>query len=328
MEATLIYNASAGGVNQVPVEALQDALSEAGYYPVYRATSSEADLDLALEDVNGLVVAAGGDGTIRAVATRLLGRNIPLAFLPLGTANNIGKTLGVTAAPLEIIAGLKDPQKRRFDVGRVRGPWGEDYFLEGAGYGFYADTLALYDPDKGKSVLRGLDAVRQALADYKIYRTDMKLDGQDISGDYLLVEVLNMAAIGPRLKLAPNADPGDGLFDVVCVHQDAGDQFARFAVSFFSESLEELPTVEIVRGQKLEITWVGFPIHIDGEVRPKLDELPAGRLEARDARLALLGSLGVVITVEILPQAIEFWLPPMDQSPAEQSWTPVGETSE
>ena len=318
MEATLIYNPSAGSVNQITVETLQEALSEAGYHPVYRATSCEADLDPALEDVGGLVVAAGGDGTIRAVATRLIGRNVPLAFLPLGTANNIGNTLGVTAAPLEIIAGLKNPRKCHFDVGLVRSPWGEDYFLEGAGYGLYADTLALYDPEKGKSILRGLDAVRQTLADYKVYPTEMNLDGRDISGDHLLVEVLNTTAIGPRLKLAPEADPEDGLFDVVCIREDTRDQFMSFVVSFFSENLEELAGVEVERGQKLEIAWAGFPIHVDGEVRPKLEELPGERLAARDARLRLLDALGAPITVEVLPQAVEFWLPQEEQPEVEQ----------
>lgn len=331
MEAILIYNPSAGNVDRITAEVLEDGLRKAGYYPVYEATDSEADLDPILENVGGLVVAAGGDGTIRAVATRLIGRGVPLAFIPLGTANNISKTLGVTATPLEIIAGLRNPVKCHFDVGYIRAPWGEDYFLEGAGYGLYADTLALYDPEKGKSVLRGIDAVRQALSDYKVYHTEMKLDGRDVSGDYLLVEVLNTTAIGPRLKLAPQASPRDGVFDAVRVHKDVREQFAAFVVNFLSEDLEELPTVKVDRGRRLEIAWTGFPIHVDGEVRPKLkEELPAGRLAARDARMSLLGSLGAVITLEILPGAIEFWLP-QPARPEEESERPkekVGEISE
>lgn len=309
MQATLIYNSNAGSVNQVTVDVLQEALQEAGYYPVYKATSSEADLDSALEDVKGLVVTAGGDGSIRAVATRLIGRAVPLAFVPLGTANNISRALGVTAEPMAIVAGLKNPTTCRFDIGRVQGPWGEDYFLEGAGYGLYADTLALYDPEQGKSVLRGIDAIRQTLAEYQVYRTEMKLDGRDISGDYLLAEMMNTQAIGPRLKLAPDADPTDGLLEVVCVDEVVREQFMRFAVSFVSENLAEIPAVALERGRKVEIVWAGFPIHVDGEVRPKLGELPGGRLADRDARLRILDALGAPITIEVLPQAVEFWLP-------------------
>ena len=312
MEATLIYNSNAGGVNQVTVDELRDALQEVGFYPIYKATSSEADLDVALEDVEGLVVVAGGDGTVRAVATRLIGRKVPLAVVPMGTANNISRSLGVTAAPLAILTGLKNPVKCLFDVGYVRAPWGEDYFLEGAGYGLYADTLALYDPEQGKSILRGMDAVRQTLANYQVYRTEMKLDGRDISGDYLLAEMLNTKAIGPRLKLAPDADPSDSLLDVVRVRDVVREQFLHFVVSFLSENLAEVPAVEMDRGRKLELVWAGFPIHVDGEVRPKLDELPADRLAARDARLRLLDALGAPISLEVLPQALEFWLPPAE----------------
>lgn len=112
-----------------------EALIKAGYQPVYRATSSEEDLDHALDGVHGLVVVGGGDGTVRAVASRLIGKNIPLAVIPSGTANNIARALGIEGNSLEIIAGLEQPMRRYYDVGKVQAPWGEDYFLEAAGYG-------------------------------------------------------------------------------------------------------------------------------------------------------------------------------------------------
>jgi len=311
MQATLIYNRNAGGIDQAAVEDLREAIQEAGYQPVYKATSSQEELDPILADIEGLVIAAGGDGTIRAIATRLVGKKAPLAILPMGTANNIATTLRLDGSPLEIIAGLKNPERTFFDVGRVTSPWGIDYFLEGFGFGFFADLLESYDPNKGKSILRSVKAILEILPGYQAYHSHLKVDEQVFAGNYVLVEVLNTTAIGPWLKFAPQADPGDGVFEVVCLHEDEQEGFLSYLTGLLSEGLPDLKSVEHRQGRKLEITWTGFAIHIDGEVRPERSERPADRDPAVGARPAYREvEDDQKIVAEVIPGALELWLPP------------------
>lgn len=299
MKATLIYNQNARQTDKITVDALKDALRAAGYHPVYTPTISEQDVDGALANASdGLVVAAGGDGTIRAVAIRLLGRNVGLSILPLGTANNIARTLGIEGDPLQLIAGLADPVKRDFDVGRAKTPWGVHHFLEALGFGFYADTLMAYEPDKEKSIFRAVNAFAQTLPDYKAQRFTMSLDGDDVSGEYLLVEVLNTTAFGPRLKVAPEADVGDGLFEVIRVRAEERDNFVSYILSLVAEELDELPSVEVKRGRRLEVVWTGFPFHVDGELHPDNGSIPDDG-SGEEAK----------VLIEVMPQALEFWLP-------------------
>lgn len=299
MKAILIYNQNARQTGKVTVDALKNALQTSGYYPVYTPTMSEEDVDAALADAaGGLVVTAGGDGTVRAVATRLLGRDAFLSILPLGTANNIARTLGIEGDPLELVARLAEPVKCDFDVGRVTAPWGVHYFLEALGFGFYADTLEAYEPEKEKSVLRAVRAFTQTLPDYQAQPFAMSLDGEEISGDYLLVEVLNTTAFGPRLKVAPEADVADGLFEVIRVQARERDNFVRYMLSLVAEELDKLPSVEVSRGSRLEVAWTGFPVHVDGELHP---DSAVGPETAVGGEASLL--------IEVLPQALEFWLP-------------------
>lgn len=298
MKATLIYNQNARQTEKVSADVLQQALKAAGYFPVYTPTMGEEDLDEALADADGgLVVTAGGDGTVRAVAMRLLNRDVPLSILPLGTANNIARTLGVEGDPLELIAGLAEPERCPFDLGRITAPWGVHYFLEALGFGFYADTLLAYEPEKEKSILRAVRAFTQTLPDYEARPFTMILDGEEISGDYLLVEVLNTTAFGPRLKVAPEADVADGLFEVIRVRARERDGFVQYMLGLVAEELDELPSVEVSRGSRLEVDWTGFPLHVDGELHP--DE--EGRPEPEGMNATLL--------VDVMPQALEFWLP-------------------
>ena len=301
-KATLIYNPNARSTGAISSNLLERALHDAGYDPVYTPTRREEDLDDALAHADGgLVVAAGGDGTVRATALRLLNRDVALSILPLGTANNIARTFGIDASPLDIIASLADPFVCDFDVGRVETPWGTHYFLEALGFGFYADALRAYRPTEQKSVLRAVGAFAKTLPDYQAKPFRMTLDGKDISGNYLLVEMLNTTAFGPRLRVAPRADTADGLFEVIRILEEERDPFGRYLVSLFAEELDELPSVEASQGQRLELQWRGFPLHIDGEVHPYLEARPSARNRPDPDE--------VTIVVDVIPQALEFWLP-------------------
>ena len=82
------------------------------------------------------VVVAGGDGTVGKVARRLIGTDVPIAILPLGTANNSSKTLGIADLPVtRLISSWNSARRVKFDAGVAVGPWGDRHFIEGIGAG-------------------------------------------------------------------------------------------------------------------------------------------------------------------------------------------------
>lgn len=320
MQATLIYNENAGSSGSSSLTEIQEALRQVGFDPIYRATSDEDDLDPILEEPKGIVVAAGGDGTARAVATRLLGKETPLVILPLGTANNIFATLGVPLNPLEIIAGLKNAQPYAFDVGRVRAPWGEDYFLEGAGFGFFADTLARYDPEKGKSMLRSVQALMDIMRKGFAYENCLHLRGEEDRDEFLLVEALNTTAVGPRLKFAPSASPGDGLLDVVCIRASDREGFLHYLAGLVREDLDSLETVTVRQVQEVTLTWKGFPFHVDAEIRPSYlrQQQQSAGAAAFEPQSGWPQAEAGQVTIDLLPGAITLWLPAVETGPIEE----------
>jgi len=271
MQATLIYNARAGHTSNLTPEALMDALSGIGYRPVYRATEHQDSLQDVLQDAEGTVFVAGGDGSVRAVTPHLIGRPLRLGILPMGTANNIGRTLGIEGDTLDLIERYREAVPAPFDVGRVTAPWGEDLFLEGFGCGLFADLLAEYDPEDGKSPWRAAQAVLNTVPGYAPAPTRVRLDGVDHSGMYALLEVLNTCAVGPRLTFAPTADPGDGRFDVVRVDGQDRDSAAQYLNSLVQGTFPELNSVRHTDAGVIEFDWEGQRFHVDGEVRPGPD---------------------------------------------------------
>jgi diacylglycerol kinase family enzyme len=190
------------------------------------------DVDEALKrprvlDAADFVIAAGGDGTIRKVALKLLGRGPALAPLPLGTANNIAHSLGLSDEPERIVEGWMKPRRRKFDVGVARGSWGVRRFVEGIGIGLISrtitvlrdiDEVSVHEWKKMKHKLHRDACVAAALAhEMPALRAKLTIDGHDRSDDFVLVEILNIRRAGPAVELARDADFSDGKFDVVTV---------------------------------------------------------------------------------------------------------------
>jgi diacylglycerol kinase (ATP) len=268
LQATLVYNPMAGSAAHVTAAELEDALVCAGYLPRTIQLNLDDELDEPLRSPGDVVVAAGGDGTVRTIASRLAGRHCPLAIVPLGTANNIATSLGIgDLTPIDAIAGLKRPHRTSLDVGVADGPWGSTQFLESAGAGLFADLLAAYDPPAGKSVVRAAESLMRVLIGYEGRRYRLCVDGEDLSNDYLLAEVMNTPRIAWRTLLAPLADPCDGRLDLVLVRVDERFGLASYLKSIAGGYLAGHPTVSARRCQRVDLMWDDdAPIHVDEEV--------------------------------------------------------------
>ena len=171
------------------------------------------------------VIVAGGDGAIRKASLALIGRERPLAPLPLGTANNIVRSFELPLRPEEIIDGLRNPRRRPFDVGVVEGPWGKRHFIEGVGIGLISRSIAVlneideeakYEFKKPKHKLHRDICVTEALArEMLALPAQLSYDRRVLADEFLLLEILNIRRAGPGVELAPHASPSDGRFDIV-----------------------------------------------------------------------------------------------------------------
>ena len=94
MKVTLIHNPDAGSDDLPCGEEPVDLIRRAGHQLVYQS-SKDSHWKTALNKPADLIAVAGGDGIVGAVAKLMIGKGTPIAVLPLGTANNIAKTLNL-----------------------------------------------------------------------------------------------------------------------------------------------------------------------------------------------------------------------------------------
>jgi diacylglycerol kinase family enzyme len=219
MRICLFWNATAGGGNSL--EDLTRQFSRAGH-SLDCVVDRNDDLRAHLRDGIDCVAAAGGDGTIARAARTLAGGTVPLGIIPSGTANNIATSLGFEGSPEELISRWRLDRVARIDVGIVQSPSGEQCFLESVGCGLVTDcidaarhTLSKEDPEAH------LDDARQLyvdmLRDFDARNYSIRIGDEDVSGQYLLIEVMNMPLLGPGVRLTSDASAADGLLSVVAV---------------------------------------------------------------------------------------------------------------
>jgi diacylglycerol kinase family enzyme len=246
-------------------------IRDAGHEVVYK--SSTESWDKVLDQSWDLAAVAGGDGTVGEVAASLMGRRVPLAVLPLGTANNISNTLGLTEMPLaKLIAAWSTGTRLKFDVGVATGPWGSTSFMESIGVGLFSRTMAKLDARNNIALAHVEDArgraacvvqmLHERLQDSSTVTLKAMLDGHDISGEYILLEAMNTRQVGPKLNLAPDANPSDGLFDVVRVLKGEQPKLEAYLSSYL-DGQSDAPPWRVERGQHLQIDSGGFDVHID-----------------------------------------------------------------
>jgi diacylglycerol kinase family enzyme len=227
----------------------------------------------ALQRPADLVLVSGGDGTVKNVAAAVAETDHRLAVLPLGTANNIAKSLHSIGHADELVAGWEHGTNARLDVGRVRSPSREARFVEGVGGGPLA-TLLSDGVDEvehaasalGHQVDRALSVLARRLREAEARHWDVILDGEDLSGRYLAVEALNIRMVGPNLPLAPKADFGDGLLDLVLVGEGDRSRLVRYVEGRISHQPGSLPTLDVRRGMNLMLRPEhGVAMHVDDD---------------------------------------------------------------
>ena len=214
MRIALFHNEAAGDGSSF--DEIRVLLERHGHRLV-QVVDTEWSVEQLVEKHPDLVVAAGGDGTVTTAARVLAGTTIPLAILPLGTANNIAKSLCCEGPTDALIDGWTHAEPQPLDLGTARGSWGEWTFFESVGAGLIpAGIAAAKARESGTSKPDDAAQIfRDALRELEARRWTITLDGISTSGEFLLMEVLNMPSIGPNLVLSEEANPCDGLFSVV-----------------------------------------------------------------------------------------------------------------
>jgi diacylglycerol kinase (ATP) len=308
MRISLVHNPDAGGRSYTSDDLVR-LLRNAGHEVASFAKDSEG-IARALDRTPQIMVAAGGDGTVAKAAIALCDHEVPtpLYVVPLGTANNIARALGVRDTAPVLAEELAHARLVSLDVAAAEAPWGSVRFVESAGLGFFGGTLRRYESLRarigrmvrslrrravaGEAEVRGAArGLARTIRRWPARRYQVVADGQDRSGEYLAVEAMNIRSVGPRLALAPDADHRDGLLDLVLIRESDRESLARQVESL---GVDFAPSWERHRVAEAQLFWHPKEGHTDDAPWPPHADREHPVDDAR-VRVAVAGAVQVLV---------------------------------
>ncbi|MFI6583378.1 diacylglycerol kinase family protein [Embleya sp. NPDC050493] len=215
----------------------------------------------ALAEGVDLVIAAGGDGTIRECAGALAGTDTPLAVIPAGTGNLLARNLGLPIDIADALHVAMHGRDRRIDLGTVDP---DDELAATAGAeprcftamaGIGLDAAMVADaPDALKKKVGWPAYVVSAARHLRDRRMQVTLtvdDGEPIRRRARMVLVGNVGALQAGMQLLPGAVPDDGLLDVVVFAPYGMTGWAHATVRVIGRRRDQEPAVVPVKQQRL-----------------------------------------------------------------------------
>jgi diacylglycerol kinase (ATP) len=244
-----------------------------------------------------LLVAAGGDGTVREVATALVDTDTPLGIVPLGTFNNFARSLNIPLDPAAACQVILKGQTRKVDVGLANDKY---HFFEAAGIGVDADLFPVGEEIKRGHITALIQGVRLALA-HKPSRLELQFDrslAHAYTASYLgqvelsrrrrrfrsrkrrtrlrcsFIAVANGPYYGGNFTICPSAELDDGLFSIAVFRDFSRTELLLHFWSISRGRRLYNPKLEVFVAAYLEVSAPKpLSVHVDG--------VPIGQTPAR-----------------------------------------------
>ena len=259
VHAALICNPRSGALSRMadPVESLRAAIAAAGFALVPQE-DAQAGLDVQWRQATAagatVVFAAGGDGTLRALAGMALRDDVALALLPGGTMNRVCARLGIVCDPVGSVALYRPGVETRLDVGIANG----EVFLFESLLGAPARLLRFREMQRGGGIMGWLPLVRMAwrtLRSINLGRVRLSLaDGARLRGS---AAIITLPEPGEPSRLSVGVPAVVGAWKRL-----------RQALDWFRGRLDVSPDVELVQTHRL-VAFSGrklMRLSLDGEM--------------------------------------------------------------
>jgi diacylglycerol kinase (ATP) len=237
-----------------------------------------------------LLVVVGGDGTLNEVVNGVVGKDVELAVVPAGTGQDFGRTYGLPMKPEAAMQVALTGETRVIDLGRASWQGGEHYFVNVGSVGMSGSVAR-----RANSMSKALGgratfyyALVREFATWKNTEVTLRYDGGERRGRMHDVIVANGRWHAGGMKLAPDAQPDDGLFDVVVIGDITKLDFVTTSPKLYGGGYVHHPRVEVLRSASVEVEAAApLPVELEGEpvaTTPARFEVVPGALRVRVPR--------------------------------------------
>lgn len=211
-----------------------------------------------------IIVACGGDGTINEVAQALIGTDVALGIIPIGSGNGLAANLHIPKSIEKAFDVIIKAKQKKIDAGTIN----ETYFFSNMGLGIDAEVIHQYSQKKTRSFIGYISASTKSLFNYRPKSFKIELQNDEILEDdfyFLLCSNSNEAGYG--ISFTPKAQLNDGKLDLIAVKKINFIQQILFSFFVLNKNLEKMKAAKVrqIKSIKFESNQENIVAQIDGE---------------------------------------------------------------
>lgn len=276
MKLLLVINPAAGGNNhEDTIEFIQQVARKENYEPHLLLTRGEDNADrlkraLAQHEPD-IVIAGGGDGTIRMVAEEIASTNVKLAILPLGSANGLATALGLPKDPREgIVHTLTKSRLRYLDMLEFNG---QHKCLHLADVGVNALIVKKYEEDQARGMLGYAKNLLSAIQESPLLTATIRTPEGEVTKEGYMMAFANAHMYGTGVHISEGS-VSDGKFEICNVERIALDDAIKAGLTILNVFIDREMFSDVISCTEAVVNFNRpAPFQIDGEYMGMVEEL-------------------------------------------------------
>lgn len=232
-------------------------------YTKYKQHAIEIAKDAANKNPD-IIVACGGDGTINEVASCLVGTNIKLGIIPVGSGNGLASNLNIPKNLEKAIISLRKGNVNFIDVGKIN----DKYFFSNIGLGVDAMIIKKYEQSGKRRLSTYIKAALSSSFRFKSTNTTITFNDKIVEVKPFLLFVSNSNEMGYNMSLTPKASLIDGYLDLIVVPEISIIDQVKLGFAVWFGKIETFKKAEHTLIQTLNIEMpdkIFTDAQIDGE---------------------------------------------------------------
>jgi len=207
------------------------------------------------------VLCAGGDGTLNAVATGVIGTGVPLGVVPMGSGNGYSRSLGLPREAEDALRVALTGASRSMDVGYLN----DRLFLGTAGIGFDARVADRFDRSRRRGMIGYLRIILEEIAGANTTRVRLTINDRITEADVLMLVFCNTREFGNGARISPGSLPDDGVAELKLVSKPPLGSLPSAFIDLYTNRADRLRYIRSIPATEAQVFQDGTLAHLDGE---------------------------------------------------------------
>lgn len=212
------------------------------------------------------IVAVGGDGTINEVASGILGSEVNLGIIPLGSGNGLAYHLGVPQDCKDALKLIENVQPKPIDIIYVN----DRIVINVGGLGFDGHVAKLFNNMANRGLVSYMMLIFRELIKFKEFDYGINTNNISNTGKAFIIAIANGSEFGNRFKVAPDADHNNGKLTLVIIRKPPLYKLIRLFYLAYRGKLKPSKYYQNHLLENVELSFSNTIAHVDGEIDEKV----------------------------------------------------------